>query len=110
MKKSVFNLGKGKEPLKVIRGGVFAMMLGALVCAAGSCKGGLGDSVDTEAPSGKIVYPDPRHLHTLRRLRRRQADYGGKGHTRNHRHRRDCPQGRACDRRQLVKALAHRPQ
>ena len=59
MKKSVFNLGKGKEPLKVIRGGVFAMMLGALVCAAGSCKVGLGDSVDTEAPSVKIVYPDP---------------------------------------------------
>ena len=59
MKKSVFNLGKGKEPLKVIRGGVFAMMLCALVCAAGSCKVGLGDSVDTEAPSVKIVYPDP---------------------------------------------------
>ena len=59
MKKSVFNLGKGKEPLKVIRGGVFAVMLCALVCAAGSCKVGLGDSVDTEAPSVKIVYPDP---------------------------------------------------
>ena len=59
MKKSVFNLGKGKEPLKVIRGGVFAIMLCALVCAAGSCKVGLGDSVDTEAPSVKIVYPDP---------------------------------------------------
>ena len=59
MKKSVFNLGKGKEPLKVIRGGVFAMMLCALICAAGSCKVGLGDSVDTEAPSVKIVYPDP---------------------------------------------------
>ena len=59
MKKSVFNLGKGKEPLRVIRGGVFAIMLCALVCAAGSCKVGLGDSVDTEAPSVKIVYPDP---------------------------------------------------
>ena len=59
MEKSVFNLGKGKEPLKVIRGGVFAIMLCALVCAAGSCKVGLGDSVDTEAPSVKIVYPDP---------------------------------------------------
>ena len=59
MEKSVFNLGKGKEPLKVIRGGVFAVMLCALVCAAGSCKVGLGDSVDTEAPSVKIVYPDP---------------------------------------------------
>ena len=59
MKKSVFNLGKGKEPLKVIRGGVFAIMLCALICAAGSCKVGLGDSVDTEAPSVKIVYPDP---------------------------------------------------
>ena len=59
MKKSVFNLFKGKEPLKVIRGGVFAIMLCALVCAAGSCKVGLGDSVDTEAPSVKIVYPDP---------------------------------------------------
>ena len=59
MKKSVFNLGKGKEPHKVIRGGVFAMMLCALICAAGSCKVGLGDSVDTEAPSVKIVYPDP---------------------------------------------------
>ena len=59
MKKSVFNLGKGKEPLKVIRGGVFAMMLCALVCVAGSCKVGLGDSVDTEAPSVKIVYPAP---------------------------------------------------
>ena len=59
MKKSVFNLGKGKEPHKVIRGGVFAMMLCALVCVAGSCKVGLGDSVDTEAPSVKIVYPDP---------------------------------------------------
>ncbi|WP_273443809.1 hypothetical protein, partial [Treponema berlinense] len=34
-------------------------MLCALVCAAGSCKVGLGDSVDTEAPSVKIVYPDP---------------------------------------------------
>ena len=59
MKKSIFNLGKGKEPLRVIRGGVFAIMLCALVCAAGSCKVGLGDSVDTEAPSVKIVYPDP---------------------------------------------------
>ncbi|WP_273066346.1 Ig-like domain-containing protein, partial [Treponema berlinense] len=59
MEKSVFNLSKGKEPLKVIRGGVFAIMLCALVCAAGSCKVGLGDSVDTEAPSVKIVYPDP---------------------------------------------------
>ena len=59
MKKSVFNLGKGKEHLKVIRGGVFAMMLCALVCVAGSCKVGLGDSVDTEAPSVKIVYPAP---------------------------------------------------
>ena len=59
MEKSVFNLGKGKEPLKVIRGGVFAIMLCALICAAGSCKVGLGDSVDTEAPSVKIVYPDP---------------------------------------------------
>ena len=59
MKKSIFNLCKGKEPLKVIRGGVFAVMLCALVCAAGSCKVGLGDSVDTEAPSVKIVYPDP---------------------------------------------------
>ena len=35
------------------------MMLCALICAAGSCKVGLGDSVDTEAPSVKIVYPDP---------------------------------------------------
>ena len=59
MKKSIFNLCKGKEPLKVIRGGVFAIMLCALVCAAGSCKVGLGDSVDTKAPSVKIVYPDP---------------------------------------------------
>mgnify|MGYP004565141479 FL=1 len=59
MKKSIFHLGKGKKPLKVIRGGVFAIMLCALVCAAGSCKVGLGDSVDTEAPSVKIVYPDP---------------------------------------------------
>ena len=59
MKKSVFNLGKGKEPLKVIQGGVFTMILCALICAAGSCKVGLGDSVDTEAPSVKIVYPDP---------------------------------------------------
>lgn len=59
MKKSGFEIFYREKPRKIIQGGVFAVMLGALVCAAGSCKVGLGDSVDTEAPSVKIVYPDP---------------------------------------------------
>ena len=59
MKKSGFEIFYREKPRKIIRGGVFAVMLGALVCAMGSCKVGLGDSVDTEAPSVKIVYPDP---------------------------------------------------
>lgn len=59
MKKSGFEIFYREKPRKIIRGGVFAVMLGALVCAMGSCKVGLGDSVDTVAPSVKIVYPDP---------------------------------------------------
>ena len=59
MKKSGFEIFYREKPRKIIRGGVFAVMLCTLVCAAGSCKVGLGDSVDTKAPSVRIVYPDP---------------------------------------------------
>ena len=60
MKKSGFEIFYREKPRKIIRGGVFAIMLCTLVCAAGSCKVGLGDSVDTKAPSVRIVYPDPK--------------------------------------------------
>ena len=59
MTKRILKFLTGKESRKIIRGGVFMLILGALICAMGSCKVGLGDSVDTEAPSVKIVYPDP---------------------------------------------------